>query len=490
VGLRLKIGHATAALALAAAISGVRPSAADDLLSIRHEPVRCLVAGKYPELAACFDPPSRLARARVYFRADGVGDWYYVEMKAGSPCFRGVLPRPKKSLKSVSYYVAGTDVGFAEARTGEVSTRVVADDKACAGGLVAPFLTSASVIVGGAAALPAGFVGAGVLAGVSTTALVAGVAVVGGGTAGAVIAGGGGEDPPPPTTLPPGLPATTTTTTTLPSGPATTTTTTTTTLPSGPTTTTTTTTTTLPTTTTTTTTTLPTCPDSAPPEVRILSPVDNADVPAVVDIVAEASDPGPVASGVSEVRIYAEELGGTRRASIARLTGPGPTYRASWAIPSCLGPQDRWYVNVEAVDGCGRTTLAQSRVKRRSDTCVASSSSSSSSTLDGRSLTWTSELAVPGGRGQVIANGTFVLFPDPGRSELVLPARPGPNRLEALLVVGERAGTWGFTLASGEIRPGSLRVLAGEAAATGGSSVVFRLHGRPGERAVVAFDVD
>jgi hypothetical protein len=443
-----RIGHAAvAALALAAAAAGVRGG---DLPAIQHQPVRCLVAGKYPELDACFEPSSRVARARLYFRSEGVGDWYFVEMKAGEPCHRGVLPRPKKSLKTVSYYVAVTDVDFAEARTEEYTTRVVADEEGCPDGAVAPFLTSASVLVGGASALPAGFVGGGILAGVGTTAVVAGAAVVGAGTAGAVIATGGGEEPPASTTRPPAPPTTVPTTTT-------------------------------------TTTTVPGCPtDSAPPEVRILSPADNADVGARVDIEAEARDPGPVSSGIREVRIYAEEQGGSRSAAIATFPGPGPTFRASWALPACLGPQDRWYMNVEAVDGCGRETLERVRVKRRSDSCASAASSGA----EGPALAWTSELTVSGGRGQVIANGSLVLFPGAGRAELVLPARPGPNRLEALLVEGGRPGTWRFSLAAGRIRPGSLRVLAGEAAAAGPLGVAFRLQGRPGERVVLAFDAE
>ena len=138
------------------------------------------------------------------------------------------------------------------------------------------------------------------------------------------------------------------------------------------------------------------------------------------------------------------------------------------------------------MDGCGRTTLASARVKRRLDSCFAQSSSSSAA--EGAVLIWTSELALPGGRGQLIANGADVVFPGAGRSDLALPARPGRNRLEAVLVEGERPGTWRFTLVSGEIRPGSLRVLAGEAAAVGPVAVAFRLRGRPGERVVFAFD--
>lgn len=431
------------ALALLAAAT---PAPASDALAIQHQPVHCLLAGKYPRLDACFEPAPRVARARVYFRAEGVGAWYYVEMKPEDPCFSGVLPRPKKSLKRLSYYLAVTDRDFAEARTEEYTTEVVPDGRSCSDGIPAPFLTSASVVVGGAAALPSGFVGGGILAGVGTAAVATGVAVVGAGAAAAVIAGGEGEEPSP-TTEPPAP-----TTTTLP---------------------------------TTTTTTLGGCgADSAPPEVEILSPAENADVGAVIDIVVEARDPGPVSHGILEVRVSAEEQGGSRSAAIATLPGPGPTFRTSWVLPSCLGPQDRWYVDAEAEDGCGRSTRARVRVRRRQDSCVASSSSEA-----GRAaLHWTSELELPRGRGQVIANGADVVFPGAGRSELVLPARPGRNRLEAVLVEGGRPGTWRFSLAGGAIRAGSLRVLAGEAVAVGPEMVAFRLRGLPGERVVFGFD--
>jgi len=88
----------------------------------------------------------------------------------------------------------------------------------------------------------------------------------------------------------------------------------------------------------------------------------------------------------------------------------------------------------------------------------------------------------------VIANGADVVFPGAGRSDLALPARPGRNRLEAVLVEGARPGRWRFTLAGGGIRAGSVRVLAGEAVAVGPEMVAFRLRGLPGERVVFGFD--
>jgi hypothetical protein len=228
--------------------------------------------------------------------------------------------------------------------------------------------------------------------------------------------------------------------------------------------------------------------DSAPPEVQILSPAVEADVGARVDIVVEASDPGPVSNGIQEVQVSFEEQGGSRSGPIATLAGPGPTFRTSWTMPACLGPGDRWNIYAEAVDGCGRTTLARVRVKRRQDSCATLSSEPSAT--QGAVLVWTSELAMADGRGQVIANGSEALFPGPGRSDLALPARPGRNRLEAVLVEGGRPGAWRFTLAAGSLRPGSLRVLAGEAVVVGPETVAFRLRGRSGERVVFVFDTE
>ena len=220
----------------------------------------------------------------------------------------------------------------------------------------------------------------------------------------------------------------------------------------------------------------------------ILSPKKNDDVGATVLIVAEASDPGPVAQGIREVVLSAQEQGGRRTAEIARLPGPGPRFEATWQVPPCEGPGDRWYIDATAVDGCDRSTRERVSVQRRSADCQPSSSSARAPGGDAPALVWTSELAVAGGRGQVIANGGDVVFPGPGLTELALPVRSGRNSVEAVLVESDGPGTWRFTLASGAIRPGSLRVVAGEAVAVGPETVAFRLRGRPGERAVFAFE--
>jgi hypothetical protein len=454
---------ALAAPALAAAPAPVPPG--NDAVAIEHRPVHCVVAGKYPQLDACFAPPERVARARVYFRPEGDPEWYYVEMKPEADCYRGTLPRPKKSLKRMRYYISVTDQDFAEARTEEYAAGVVTSAKACTIGAVAPYVTTASVVVSGAAALPAGFATAGLLAGVGATTAVAGAAIVGAGTAGAVIAGGDGES----------------TTTTTPRRPQPTTTTTSTTPPRPPTT----------TTTSTTTTTMPggCAADSAPPTVVFVSPAENEDVAAKVDIVVDAQDPGPVAHGIRQVKLSADEQGGKRTAAIATLPGPGPRFEARWDVPPCEGPGDRWYVYAEAVDGCDRATAERVMVRRRGSNCQ-SPAFAAAPAGEPPGLVWTSELAVAGGRGQVVANGAEVVFPGAGRSDLTLSARRGRNGIEAVLVEGEGPGTWRFTLASGGIRAGSLRVIAGEAVAVGPETLAFRLRGRPGERVAFTFEAN
>lgn len=105
-------------------------------------------------------------------------------------------------------------------------------------------------------------------------------------------------------------------------------------------------------------------------------------------------------------------------------------------------------------------------------------------------LTWTSELKVPGGSGQVVLNGTSGGHQGPGRSQAVGAARRGENRFEATLVEGRgQPGTWRFELA-GAFRAGSLRVVAGELQLVTAEAIVFRLAGRPGERIVFAFEAD
>ena len=164
-------------------------------VEIRHDDVSCVVAGQYPEIDACFDPVEQLVSARVFFRAAGTQDWYYVDMAEDASCFRGILPRPSDAIEHVDYYVAATDRAYLETRTAEYAPQVVERESEC-DGTVAPYVGTASVVVEAvtSSAAPAGFVGSAPLLGLSTATIAgvgAGVAGVAGGAA--VLTGGGGR---------------------------------------------------------------------------------------------------------------------------------------------------------------------------------------------------------------------------------------------------------------------------------------------------------
>jgi len=156
-------------------------------IAIDHSPVDCVVADQHPKLEACFNP-SQVSRARLHFRADGGEHWYSVPMEVQGSCYTGILPKPRKSIKKVNYYIDVVDPSFAESRTQEYAPDVVAGEGACRDRLLAAFVSTASVVVSaaaGAPALPAGFSAAGLVAAGS------GTAAASGGTAAAGGAGGG-----------------------------------------------------------------------------------------------------------------------------------------------------------------------------------------------------------------------------------------------------------------------------------------------------------
>jgi hypothetical protein len=210
---------------------------------IDHSAVACMVAEKFPQLEARIVEPEMISRARVQFRGER-GPWYFVEMKRSGGVFTGLLPKPKKTLKTIRYYIEATDRQFRVNRTQEFAASVVpepmmcADKKMMAGVAAAP----ASLIVGGpsgAAAVPVGFSSSGVVAAPAATAAGASAGAAGGGGIGtaavvgivaggaaiagvAVAAGGGGNDATTTTTVAVVVTPTTTTTTLVPAPPPTT----------------------------------------------------------------------------------------------------------------------------------------------------------------------------------------------------------------------------------------------------------------------------
>jgi hypothetical protein len=210
---------------------------------IDHSAVACMVADKFPKLEARFGDPDAIGRARVQFRGE-TGPWYFVAMKREGAAFIGTLPKPKSSLKKISYYIEATDRQFRENRTQEFSADVVPQAALCADKKMMAGVASAapaSLIVGGpsgAAAVPVGFSSSGVVAAPAATAAGATGGAAGGGGIGtaavvgivaggaaiagvAVAAGGGGNDATTTTTAVARVNPTTTTTTLAPAPPAT-----------------------------------------------------------------------------------------------------------------------------------------------------------------------------------------------------------------------------------------------------------------------------
>ena len=158
---------------------------ASQSVAIDHQPVGCIVADRFSALTARFAPVDAVSRARTYFRASGSPAWYYTEMTAAEGVFRAVLPKPKKSLKRMDYYLEVTGRDVAVARTEEYGADVVSDSASCHGGVMAASAVgSASVTiaaVGSAPSIPVGFSGTGIAGAAggggigTTTAIVGGV---------------------------------------------------------------------------------------------------------------------------------------------------------------------------------------------------------------------------------------------------------------------------------------------------------------------------
>jgi hypothetical protein len=130
-------------------------------IEIEHQAPACVAAGQYARLDACFRPASQLARARLYFRAFGTPDWFYVEMKPGTPCHKGTLPKPKKDIGRIEYYISATDRRSSETRTKD-ATLLVTSDGRCPSGPLAPVGDGSGLVIGSlTGGAPVGFVAGG-----------------------------------------------------------------------------------------------------------------------------------------------------------------------------------------------------------------------------------------------------------------------------------------------------------------------------------------
>jgi hypothetical protein len=168
-----RVGALGLGLALAAdpGGAGIPDTPSTGGLTIEHASPGCVAAGQYARLTACFRPEGESARGRVYFRAQGTTDWFYVEMSGDPPCLDAVLPRPREDLVAVEYSIAGLARDLTETRTAEYTVPVTAG-ASCRSGPMAPVLEEAAVIIGSTSGSePTGFLtgggmGTGVILGV------------------------------------------------------------------------------------------------------------------------------------------------------------------------------------------------------------------------------------------------------------------------------------------------------------------------------------
>ncbi len=431
-------------------------------IAIDHKAVDCIVAGKFPKMNSCFAPTGDVARARVYFRPEGVESWYYVDMKSDAPCLAGVLPRPRKELvgKHINYYVQATDKSFNEARTTEYNPLVVNSESECKDKPVAPFLSKASVQV--FPGLPAGFAAGGA----ATLPIVAGAVAVGGAAAG--VAAASGDDSPAPTTTQ-GTPNTTVPQTTAPA-----------------------------------TTTATTVPGTTQPQglrfnFRVSPNPPKGVEPLQVTIDMCNSQPS------GNLRFFFNFDGGNfdhigaQCSQTRSLSGLGVSGRALPPTTNCRARVFSFplqgcaeIVGQPSTNTCGSATAKVTEAGCGDSAAVATvriKPMRPSPTGAARRLAWASELDVEGGAGQIIANGQSAVFAGRGRSTAVATGRRGDNRVEAQLVQGSgRPGTWKFELSgTSSFQQGSLRVIAGDVALITSDSITFRLKGTPGERVLFTF---
>ncbi len=418
--------------------------------SIEHKPVKCIIVGKFPKLNACYAPAGALARGRLYFRPEGAPNWYYVDTAADNPCQAGVLPKATKKLlgKHVEYHFQGVDKSFAEALTENYAPIVVASEQECKGQPIAAIASKgpAAVFPG----VPAAMAGAG---GVNAAVVAAGIGAAGATTA-VVASSGGGNNTTTLATTPTGGGSSTVAVTTVPA------------------------------------TTAPPATPPPAPQLRCVPAFSiNPDPPEGPDPLRVTFDMCATVGG-SRKFFYDFDGDGT-------IDFRGPTCSASRTytftgvsssgMPTTIRPSSiTYFATVKA--GCEDQGVFQSQTYEIKVTRATFTVKAVDSPASPRRLALGSQLDVPQARGQIVVNGTSVVYASSGRSMAVAQGVKGDNRIEAQLVQGGGAGTWRFDLAAtGTFEPGSLRVIAGEVVVVTADAVVFRLSGKPGERVVFAF---
>jgi hypothetical protein len=93
-------------------------AAADEAPIVEHQPVPCMVPGKPMSLCASISDDSKVASARIYFRAAGEKFFSYVDMFFGGINYCGTVPAVVEGkTKAIEYYVQAVDDAYQPQRT-------------------------------------------------------------------------------------------------------------------------------------------------------------------------------------------------------------------------------------------------------------------------------------------------------------------------------------------------------------------------------------
>jgi hypothetical protein len=129
-------------------------------------------------------------------------------------------------------------------------------------------------------------------------------------------------------------------------------------------------------------------------------------------------------------------------------------------------------------------------VEKPSASCtITQTATAPTVTASETALTFTSDLDLEDGQGQIVVDGAIATFQSRGSQPGAIDAPPGAHRVEATVVsAAGRPGTWRFRLA-GAVAPASLRVVAGVVLSSSAEELLFRVSGKPGERILFVFRV-
>jgi hypothetical protein len=175
------------------------------------------------------------------------------------------------------------------------------------------------------------------------------------------------------------------------------------------------------------------------------------------------------------VRFYArEESTGieTKLGSVVSLP-----YNFDWQFPGCEQNARPYALRAEAMDGC-------KNVGESEDVHVVICAGN---VPPQPPMAWSQRLDVPGGSGQVVLDGTALVWAPAGTSQASLQPRAGDHQVVATLLGGQGRGRWRFDFPPGVVEAGSLQPVAGNLSLVTADSIAFNLEGKPGERLVFRF---